>query len=118
MNDSSVSRCQLEMPQGPLDFGISGTGRKAVYALCDPREPEIVRYVGLSSSPAERLFSHISWRSKPTPVGQWITALFAASIRPEIRILEIVEAPAFDGYQRELDWIARYDTPQLLNIKR
>jgi hypothetical protein len=113
-------------PKDGNSYSIYGTGRKAVYALIDPREPETVRYVGLTVDPEQRLRQHIevakgsTWGAKTRIVamGDWIVGLLAAGVLPELRILEVVDEADLDDGMRELHWIRAYDSEQLFNRKR
>lgn len=73
----------------------------SVYSITDPREPEILRYVGATRKPlGERLSEHVYIaRKTPTnPFRKWIKSLCDSGIRPKINLLqacsgsEIVEA--------------------------
>ena len=63
-----------------------------IYTLSDPRTPEEVRYVGKTSCGLERRLSgHLSYarRSKSkTHLVNWLKALVAESVRPQVRGVE------------------------------
>lgn len=63
------------------------------YGLFDPRDPDHVRYIGVTSrTPAIRLQRHISDSLKNYPKGtkkeNWIGSLLVAGVRPEIFVLD------------------------------
>jgi len=122
-------RCH-SMPESEGDFDpIYGTGRKAVYALFDPRDPEVVRYVGLTCDPPQRLTEHIDgakgsrWGSENAAKNAWIAGLLADGVLPEMRILEVISGTDWievkaEGSSRETYWISFYDFGQLFNRRR
>ena len=86
-----------------------------IYALYDPRKPDVVRYVGKTVKPlSSRLFNHVSEARRSSERCHrlhWIRGLLAEGIQPAIRLLETVH---FDGWvDSERHWIAalRADHP-------
>jgi len=84
-----------------------------VYALFDPREPEAIRYVGLSNDMSRRLTDHLSEarRHCKTFVRKshklnWLAGLLTDGLKPAIRTLAIVET-AQEAARVEQAYIAR-----------
>lgn len=77
-----------------------------VYALSDPRNPSLPRYIGKTkTSPRRRLSAHRCWAKshRDTPLGDWINSLSQISLVPTIYVLETL----VDGAkQREEYWIS------------
>src|SRR5271157_2391608 len=77
-----------------------------IYALCDPRQPDTVRYVGYSIDPEARLKEHM----KDAPHGNthkdnWLKKLRREGVRPIIQILETCQNKAWQ--ERERFWIEK-----------
>jgi len=70
-----------------LNTGIEG--KTAIYALVDPRQPEIIRYIGKTKVPRIRHLQHCSeiWI---TTKGKWVESLRQIGILPQMKILEWV----------------------------
>lgn len=80
-----------------MSVGVSGyyDVPTSVYVLFDPREPEVVRYVGISMSPPERFHLHTAAPNVRTKVGEWILGLKWRERRfPEMRV--VAEYPTRD----------------------
>ena len=82
----------------------------SIYALVDPREPKIWRYVGRSFQPRPRRTQHVSDSRKTcgyrTAKEAWIAHLLAEGLEPQIILLET----GIHGRQaeaREYAWIER-----------
>lgn len=97
---------------------------KTVYALADPRCPEIVRYVGCTVNPDDRYRKHVWEATGDSPnlihsdaKDAWIRSLLAIGRKPVLRILENVEEES-QAMRREEFWIAAYRSPRLLNFDR
>ncbi len=73
-----------------------------IYGLCDPREPELIKYVGRTSSRTRRLIQHCS-KGGTTPNCVWIRNLKSDGILPQMVILEI--ASESNARERENHWI-------------
>lgn len=89
-----------------------------IYVLRDPRSNE-VRYVGATTNPEHRLFSHIhlarEYEAKQREKGEWIRELLAIGKKPIIETIEIVERSK--AYDAETKWIEHYcERTSLLNI--
>lgn len=76
-----------------------------IYVLRDP-ETKRVHYVGKSTRPGDRLGNHLcgSPRDVTSPKGQWVQALRARSLKPEMCIVETGSVE--DGDELERKWIA------------
>lgn len=81
----------------------------SIYALFDPREPGVVRYVGKTIRPLnERLWRHLGdlrHNADRSHKRNWLIGLDREGVRPGIRLLEIV-ADGADWQERERFWIA------------
>lgn len=57
-----------------IDRSGSAAGAAAIYTLCDPRDADLVRYVGQTASPRRRFLQHVAearlWQ--PAEVPWWI----------------------------------------------
>jgi len=93
-----------------------------IYALVDPREPGIIRYVGCSERPWHRCQDHLSDSRRKPRFGNaakiaWLSGLLDAGVLPWIVILERVK-PGQNWVRREEYWIVCYRTPELTNFAR
>lgn len=78
-----------------------------IYKLVDPREPEVVRYVGKSNDPFSRLKDHIKEAKagkRKSYKNNWILKLLSEGVRPEFVILE----PVFYKYHEEWEFFERF----------
>jgi len=89
----------------------SSTGKietsPAVYALVDPRNRSVVRYVGRTGNPELRFYSIL--HAKRGITAEWVTALKADGIEPEMWVLE-----EGDSGKREWFWIQFFQGPDLI----
>jgi hypothetical protein len=76
-----------------------------IYALCDPRNGQI-RYIGKANNIGQRYATHLREKSK-CHRSVWIQSLLAMGIKPELTIIENVEADA-TWQDRERFWIKHY----------
>jgi hypothetical protein len=77
---------------------------EVIYALVDPRDPELVRYVGRTCDPALRYRSHLTGGSDA--VASWAHTLAAQSVMPAMMLLERCEKEVV--VEREAYWIRHY----------
>lgn len=90
-----------------------------IYGLYDPRQPEIMMYIGKTNNPYSRLHYHRKdakyHASNPTPVWKWILGIQAEGIEPHFRVLE--ECIFSRWKEREIAFIAlwREKNSKLLN---
>lgn len=80
-----------------------------VYTLHDPRQPNVVRYVGWTTNPSRRLKTHIrdarNGRDQ-TRCGNWKRSLLTFQVTP---VMEIVESGVGGGYgASEIRWVAHF----------
>lgn len=88
-------------------FRPSGAGSDVIYiyGLCDPEEPERMRYVGASIHPQQRLHNHHQGKSSDR-VREWVMELSHAGKVPELVILEVVPKIAKSGNRpAESEWV-------------
>jgi hypothetical protein len=94
----------VKLPAG-VQFGHRSC---TIYALVDPREPSVWRYIGRSFRPERRRFQHVhqSRRSRPgaTGVERWIRKLSCVGLLPCTVVLEC-GIPLRDAGAREQFWI-------------
>src|SRR5258706_3676955 len=78
-----------------------------IYALADPETGQ-VRYVGKADKPASRLRNHLTPRhlAHRTKKNSWLKGLLAKGLRPELVIVDCVEADHWEEVER--GWIAYY----------
>lgn len=66
-----------------------------IYALCDPRGDQPIRYIGLSKNGLKRPKEHLRPgcidRNENPHLSRWLRQLFALNLKPSIEILEEVE---------------------------
>lgn len=84
-------------------------GRWFIYTLHDPREPDVVRYVGWTIDPKKRLASHIraarNLRDK-THCGEWKHSLLEVGVEP---VLVVIGRGSGVGWEEaERRWIRYY----------
>lgn len=85
-----------------------------IYALVDPRCPEIIRYVGQTYNPQKRLKQHIDYSKKnKTRRDKWIQSLIKNDIAPKMILLEITDEN--NSNEREIYWINNYLSDKLTN---
>src|SRR5262245_58606806 len=79
-----------------------------IYALVDPRLPNVWRYVGRSFHPTSRRFQHARRPTSPAPGATcnelWIAQLRSENLLPSVIILESCESLS-DATLREKIWI-------------
>lgn len=81
----------------------------AIYALYDPRDPDVVRYVGKTKTKIEiRRMRHVgeARRGLKNHRGNWIRSLLNAGVIPGVRLLAEVPAEVWPEYERQ--FIAQY----------
>jgi hypothetical protein len=80
-----------------------------IYALCDPRNNRI-RYVGKADNVKKRVQNHMcpsNLKRKNRHVCQWLSSLVKLGVRPDVKILEILESDS-DWEQIEKKWISHF----------
>lgn len=83
-----------------------------IYALTDPREPLVVRYVGQSSNLGNRFATH--YRGGDPQTKAWVKDIIRQGFAPTISLLE--ETDDFNATNCERKWINHY-RETVLNIK-
>jgi hypothetical protein len=78
-----------------------------IYALVDPRNRILVRYVGRSATPERRFYNILHARRGITL--EWIATLKADGVEPEMWVLEEGDSP-----KREWFWIQFFRGPDLI----
>lgn len=85
-----------------------------IYALVDPRDVGVVRYVGKSDAPWNRIKGHIiESRRRDGWKNNWIKSLSNDGVIPSMIILSIVERS--ESVRREKELIATHKTCKLTN---
>lgn len=81
-----------------------------IYALVDPREPKLWRYIGRSFHPTSRRVQHVrasgDLQRGATYKETWIAQLLSESVQPSVILLEEC-ASLSDAIAREKIWISR-----------
>ena len=75
------------------------------YTLRDPRKPDVIRYVGSTSRPSQRLSSHLSESINAMPYTKkqlWICQILVAGLYP-VMVIEGVFPNSADAFQHECD---------------
>lgn len=83
-----------------------------IYALVDPRQPDIIKYVGKSKHPRIRHLQHcavLEYTSK----GEWIDTIRNEGILPQITILDWTEGPR--STEAEEYWVRKLRCSELTN---
>jgi hypothetical protein len=82
-----------------------GEGFEFVYALSDPRNPNVPKYVGKTKTSLRfRLSGHLlDAAQSESPLYNWINSLLDENIIPKIYALET--CPTEKAYEREENWI-------------
>jgi hypothetical protein len=63
-----------------------------IYSLIDPRNPDIIRYIGKTKNPKKRFNEHLRDSKRFNDYkSNWIKSLFRENIKPEMIILESCE---------------------------
>ncbi len=88
-----------------------------VYTLHDPREPDVVRYVGWTTDPKRRLKAHVrdarSGRDV-TRCGCWKKSLLTVGLLP---VLTVIDSGVGGGYgASEMRWVAHFKSDKLTNL--
>ena len=80
-----------------------------IYTLADPREPNLVRYVGVTNDPQRRLREHrnrAATGEDKTYCGNWKRMLLMDNVRP---ILTIIDQGTGDAWMlAEMRWVAHF----------
>lgn len=85
-----------------------------IYALCEPENPERIRYVGKSNNPARRLRAHLSnTRKTSTHLGCWLKGLSTA---PVLEVLDEVPETQWEFWEREYIRVFRAIGFNLVNL--
>lgn len=91
-----------------------------VYYLIDPRYPNIIRYVGITSKDLKnRLYEHVKCakRGRKLYVSDWIRNILNENIKPEILLLED-NINKDDIFNKEQYWINIYLSDSLTNLTK
>ena len=78
-------------------------GKAAIYGLYDPRDGEL-RYVGMSVQPEIRFNQHLNDGRGSTHKLRWLAKLARLGLKPEIKVLDIVDVD--EAPTREIEIIA------------
>lgn len=78
-----------------------------IYALCDPRD-DVIRYVGVTTHPLQRLHAHISVALEERRNAQgWIRALVIKGLYPYLQVLDRCDEKR-RAYRKEHTYIKQY----------
>lgn len=84
-----------------------------IYGLVDPRQPEVIRYVGQTRNISNRLNGHTHQRGNG-PKAKWMQQLRRDGVKPVAVLLE--ETDLAGANDAETKWILKYyGSPQSLN---
>lgn len=85
-----------------------------IYALVDPRDEAVIRYIGKSENPKARLVAHcLESRRKATYCSHWVTSLMKDNLSPKMVILAVVPWSEWQKHERE--FIKKHKTDKLTN---
>lgn len=84
----------------PKHYGSKAPATAAIYGLVDPRQPDVVRYVGSSKNVERRLYGHTHSTDgyRKTPKAAWVHQLRSEGVMPAAVLLE----PLPNGISEEL----------------
>lgn len=82
------------------------TSKFLIYALSDPRNPDMVRYIGMSSSGLNRPKRHHTEMNHHFHLHRWLRKMRADGVRARIEVLEEFQT-ASDLPHAEMFWIAQ-----------
>jgi hypothetical protein len=103
-----VSRAEAAFSQPPWKSGdvicAAPVSQWVVYALVDPREPAVVRYVGKTKDALGRYSGHCF--NGATNIKQWVENLFVDGVWPQMICIEVVSEETV--LAREGHWIRHY----------
>lgn len=78
-----------------------------IYVLYDPREPEVIRYVGWTTNPKRRLVAHIrEAKVNKTYCQRWKQSLLKVGVVPEMKVMESGFGSTYKD--AEVRWISYY----------
>src|SRR6516165_10940663 len=80
----------------------------AIYALCDPDEPDTVFYVGFTANVEQQLKDHCKYPEIDSPKSQWIQKLRDKNSKPVCKVIEENIPTEAEARFREAFWIYRY----------
>lgn len=85
-----------------------------IYALFDPREPDVVRYIGKTMHPESRWNAHVR-NSKYLKChrSSWIVSLLRAGVKPVMRIVAICPEDVWQDFERAI--VSKYKSDRLTN---
>lgn len=87
-----------------------------IYALYDPRDISVVRYIGKTSDPIRRLSDHMR-ETGTTRKCNWLAQLKSLGLLPIMEVVEgILDSNDEDWQERERYWIARCLSDKLTNL--
>ncbi len=85
-----------------------------IYSLVDPREEEIVRYVGKSVCPKSRLRDHIKdYKKTNYRSSTWIKSIIREGVLPKMKILKICPLSEYEINERF--FVQKYKSDKLTN---
>jgi len=86
----------------------------AIYSLVDPREPNLIRYIGQTEWPRIRHLQHCKELNN-SKKNQWVESLVQNGILPQMIILEWVKRNEANEIERK--YIEKYKNDLLTNTK-
>jgi hypothetical protein len=96
--------------------GGPSVDHRIIYGLVDPRQPDVVRYVGQTTRPAmERYCAHIAGRGAAVRMATWLASMRDEGIAPDMVLLERVARKA-SLYEREMRWIAEFRAKGMADV--
>ena len=86
-----------------------------IYGLYDIKTPDIIRYIGKSNKPRERLYQHRSdyMAKENTPKINWIKSVKLHNSKIEMKILKVCPLDSFELYEGQ--FIKYYKSDKLTN---
>lgn len=85
-----------------------------IYALVDPREPNVVRYIGKTTAPENRWNAHVR-NSKYLKChrSSWIVSLLKNGVKPLMRIVAICSEEVWQDFEKAI--VSKYKSDKLTN---
>ena len=85
-----------------------------IYALFDPREPDVVRYIGKTVHPENRWNAHVrNSKNLKCHRSSWIISLLREGVKPLMRIVAICPESVWQEFERAI--VSKYKSDKLTN---
>lgn len=97
--------------------GVTQLMKFTIYTLADPREPNIVRYVGCTYRLSKRIQQHSMVTNGDSAREAWVRELRKLKLAPTCRVVSTFDASAAEARRKERQCIDQHKSELLLNDK-